>query len=86
MDTTQPHQQNSVEIRDLGLAAALVSVGHALQNTVRSDGGRVYFVFESTPTLQQDTSAYWSDTLLVGARTYSDSLKSLKSLIYGGRY
>ncbi len=75
-----------VEIRDLGLAAALVSLGHNLQGTNRNNSGRVYFVFKDTPALQTATDAYWNNELNVNARAYSDALKTLKNLIYSERY
>lgn len=86
MDTIQTSTHGTVEIRDLGLAAALVSLGYDLQGTVRNNAGRVYFVCSDTPVLQRSIKAYWNNELEVNARAYSEAIKTLKSLIYGGRY
>jgi hypothetical protein len=72
-------------IRDLGLAAALVSAEHRIIATECDPGGRMYFVFADTAQLQRDTKLYWSGELTVKARTYNESIKTLKNLIYGQR-
>lgn len=71
------------EVKDLGLAAALVSLEFGITQTVRDKSGRIYFCFESTPELEESIEKYWSNNLSVKARYYSDSLKMLKSRIYG---
>ncbi|HEV2412500.1 MAG TPA: DUF5659 domain-containing protein [Candidatus Saccharimonadales bacterium] len=74
-----------IRIHDLGLAAALVSHDFKLHATDRDQNGRLYFIFRQTDNLTQDIDAYWADTLVVKARTYSDNIKMLKSRIYGER-
>lgn len=79
-------KHNIIEIRDLGLATALVSLNHDLYGTERTNSGRVYFVFNDTQALRSMTKAYWNNELDVDARTYSEVLKTLKNLIYSERY
>ena len=70
-------------IRDLGLAAALVSAGYVIASTECDPVGRVYFSFENTKLIQLAANQYWDNELLVSARQYNDSMKTLKNLIYG---
>lgn len=76
---------DQLKIRDLGLAAALVCAEHRIVATECDPGGRMYFVFAETAQLQHDTKRYWSEGLMVSARAYNESLKTLKNLIYGQR-
>ncbi len=75
----------TTEIRDLALAASLVSCGFEVLDTFRDTSGRVYFVFTQSDELDIAVNAYWSDTLDVKARKFSDNIKMLKSRIYGAR-
>lgn len=72
----------TVRIRDLGLAAALVSCGHDIRGTSRDISGRAYFIFAQTNEIDRDTNAYWADTLNVRARKFFDNTKMLKGRIY----
>lgn len=72
----------TVRIRDLGLAAALVSCGHDMRGASRDINGRFYFIFPQTPEIDKDTDAYWADTLVVKARKCIDNTKMLKGRIY----
>jgi len=80
-----PDGNGQSKVRDLGLAAALVSSGHTIVATEHDDSGRVYFIFQENRQIVKATADYWADTLLVKARTYNDSIKMLKSRIYAGR-
>ncbi|MDB5184377.1 MAG: hypothetical protein JWN38_185 [Candidatus Saccharibacteria bacterium] len=73
------------KLRDLGLCAALASLGFEVLEIERDAGGQGYFIFIKTAELEQAISAYWSNTLEVKARTYSDALKMLKSRLYSER-
>lgn len=75
----------STKLRDLGLAAALVSCGFEVVIIERATGGQAYFYFVDTDGLRGAISSYWADTLDVRARTYSDNIKMLKTRIYGGQ-
>lgn len=75
----------TVRIRDLGLAAALVSCGHEMRGTTRDVSGQAHFIFTQTDELDRAVNGYWADTLDVKARRYSDNIKMLKSRLYGER-
>jgi len=72
-------------VRDLGMAAALVSCGFEIQNNYQDKYGRAYFVFAHSEKLDHAMSGYRADTLTVRARQFSDNIKMLKSLIYADR-
>lgn len=71
-----------LSVRDLGLAAALVSLDVQVVGTRSDDDGRVYFLFLKSGDCLEAVENYWSNTLLVKARYYSDALKALKTRIY----
>lgn len=76
---------SNVRIRDLGLAAALVSRGFSMPEIERDIGAQAYFLFIKTDELERAVSDYWADTLSVKARKHSDNIKTLKSRIYSER-
>lgn len=78
-------KEPTISIRDLGLAAALVSCGNEMCDTHRDVSGRAYFVFIQTEALNRDVNDYWADALKVKARKYFDDIKMLKSRIYSDR-
>ena len=86
METTHKPSEDSIEISDLGLAAALLCVGCVMLRTERNHANRVYFVFKNSEDLQVATKAYWINELDVSARSYFEATKSLKNLIYSGRH
>jgi hypothetical protein len=73
----------TVKIHDLGLTAALATLGHEVLETKRDTGGRTYFVFAQSKELTDDMNSYWADALNVHARKFFDNIKMLKSRIYG---
>jgi hypothetical protein len=77
--------QLTTRVRDLGLAAALVSRGHEISSMSRDDSDRAYFTFAHNDKIDQAVNGYWADTLDVKARRYSDAIKMLKSRIYDER-
>jgi len=74
--------EQTITIRDLGLAAALVSKDFEMLETKQVSGSRINFVFTQSSKLQETISSYWANTLDVKARYYSDAIKMLKSRIY----
>lgn len=71
-----------VSIRDLGVAAALVTCGFEVTNTYRDANGRTYFIFQETAALDEAVNDYYADTLHIKARKYFDNTKMLKGRIY----
>src|SRR3989344_7009716 len=67
---------------DLGLSAALVSVGFSLVSLDRENLRKVQFVFRRGDGMDAVVDAYWADRLEVKTRTYFDTLKMLKNRLY----
>lgn len=72
----------TANIRDLGVAAALVTCGFEVIETSRDTNGRTYFIFQETAALDETVNGYYADTLQVQARKFSDNTKMLKGRIY----
>lgn len=72
----------TVSIRDLGVAAALVTCGFEVAETYRDTNGRTYFIFQETAALDEVVNGYYADTLQVKARKFFDNTKMLKGRIY----
>lgn len=75
----------TVSIRDLGIAAALVTCDFEMTGTKRDAKGRTHFVFVETAALDEAVNKYYADMLQVNARKYFDNTKLLKCLIYANR-
>lgn len=71
-----------IEITDLGVAAALLSLDHRLESTKRAGDGRVNFLFIETRQTEHVIDAYLNDVLDLKARTFFDNIKKLKGRIY----
>ena len=67
---------------DLGLSAALISVGFSLVSRDRENLRKVQFVFRRGDRMDEVVDAYWADRLEVKARAYFDTLKMLKNRLY----
>ena len=80
-------KQATIQIRDLGLAAALSSLGVEITSTKKDETGRTYFIFaykdDDEANIDTVITEYWANTLDVKARYYFDAIKMLKSRIYG---
>lgn len=67
---------------DLGLSAALISVGYSLISLDRENLRKVQFVFRRGDGMDDVVDAYWADRLEVKARAYFDTIKMLKNRLY----
>lgn len=72
----------TVNIRDMGVAAALVTCGFEVEYTRKDKEGRTYFIFQETAALDEAVNGYYADTLQVKARKFFDNTKMLKGRIY----
>ena len=79
MDT----EANTHRIKDLGLAAALVTAGFEIVATEKEQKS-VYFIFCGSSKIEQAINDYWLDRLTISARSYFDNTKMLKNRIYNG--
>jgi hypothetical protein len=73
-----------VQVSDLGLAAALTTLGFKIEKQQKNDSGRVSFCFLESGSLTSTINNYWANKLSVDARAYFDNTKALKNLIYSG--
>ena len=78
--------EDHVEIRDLGLASALVTIGCTVLSHRREANGRVYFVFRNNEDLRAAVCAWNEQELEVNARIYFGTIKQLKDIIYSQRF
>ena len=61
-----PDGNGQSKVRDLGLAAALVSSGHTIVATEHEDSGRGYFIFqENTSQLKEIMSKLFSNPFVI---------------------
>lgn len=67
---------------DLGLSAALISVGFSLVSLDHGNLRKVQFIFRRGDGMDEVIDAYWADRLEVKSRTYFDTLKMLKNRLY----
>lgn len=67
---------------DLGLSAALISVGFSLVSLDRANLRKTHFVFRRGDGIDEAIDAYWADRLEVKSRAYFDALKMLKNRLY----
>ncbi len=67
---------------DLGLSAALVSLGFPIDHLDKSNARKVEFVFLRVDGLDQAIQSYWSNSLSVSALSYFNATKMIKNRIY----
>lgn len=69
---------------DIGLAAALIESGHDIDcfDRTNPNSNRTEFLFEKTPEVKEDANLYASNSLNVSARSYKNTLTTLKSKIF----
>lgn len=72
---------NDFSTKDLYLAAALYSKGVKFLGVDR-DGRLCWFIFEDKVLCEEIQQKYFSKTLEVNAKEYSDSLRTLKDLVF----
>ena len=67
---------------DLWLAAALIAAKYRLTG-LRWNGQRALFEFDDALACEMATDAYWCGDLLVPAKAFADSLRTLKDRLHG---
>jgi len=71
--------------KDLGEAAALVCSSIKLQR-LQKENRFFWFVFSNKIECEKLADRYWSGTLMVSAKQYSDALRSLKDRLFAQKY
>ena len=68
---------------DFGLATAILTGGFEIKEVNRENPRRVYFLFESSNELKDLVDGYWNGSLTQQTSRILDSIKHLKSVMYG---
>ncbi len=77
-----PTKDNEFRTPDLYFAAFLRTAGVELKRTFR-EGGRVYFIFDTSIANIEELKAGWfNNTSKVAAQPYANNVKSLKSVCH----
>ena len=67
---------------DIGLSAALISLGYELKNVDKTNLKKSKFIFGRDEHIDKMINEYWSGKLLLPARTLIENIKMLKNRIY----
>lgn len=67
---------------DMGLTAALFTAEFQIYSIDKKNPSKATFIFKKDRDLEKFVERYWSDKLVVNARTYFNNLKMLKNRIY----
>lgn len=67
---------------DLGCTASLVSAGFELVSLDKQNPQKVLFIFKRKDGINKAVDNYFSDKLMVNARSLIDNIKNLKNRIY----
>jgi hypothetical protein len=67
---------------DIGLAAALVTLGYSLYKVDKIAEKKSQFVFNRDEHIDKKVEEYWEDTLTLPVRSFYDNLKMLKNRLY----
>jgi len=77
--------EDEYSTNDLAIAAVIVDHGYPVKDIDRSNPKRVIFIFsDENKTISLLVDGYWQNILLVNPRGYFDTIKHLKSRVYGG--
>jgi hypothetical protein len=67
---------------DIGLSAALATIGYELIDLEKSNIKKVQFIFMRDAGIDNAINDYWNGNLKLDARTLFDNLKRVKNQIY----
>jgi hypothetical protein len=79
---SDPPSSDHFQCTDVGLAGALETLDFAITHMHRIAPGKIEFWFVSNPNLHAAVKAYWDGSLTVSARSYSETMRSLKTRIH----
>lgn len=85
-DGVRNHNKSTTgfDVHDIGLAAALMSLGHELITLhLDEDCGCNIFHFETTARVEEDVEAYWKHKLQVDAYHYWTACNYLLDRLFG---
>ena len=83
----KPHLKNLKQSEqfltyDIGLSAALITLGYELIDLEKSNIKKVQFIFIRDTGIDNAINNYWNGDLQLDARTLFDNLKRVKNQIY----
>ncbi len=67
---------------DLGISATLITLGFELISLDRQNPQKVLFIFKKKPDINNRVDEYFSDKVVVPARSFFENVKMLKNRIY----
>lgn len=67
---------------DIGLAAALVTLGYRLWELDKTNFKKSQFIFQRDEHIEKMVNKYWDNSLNLSARSIVDNLKMLKNRLY----
>jgi len=67
---------------DIGLAAALITLGYLLWDVDKSNPKKSQFIFRRDDQIDKMITQYWDDKLILPARSLLDNQKMLKNRLY----
>jgi hypothetical protein len=79
---TKPDTESRFSTFDLGLAAALVTLGHDLAEIDKTNRAKARFVFVRQTTISADVESYWRGDLVMSARYLLEAQKMIKNRLY----
>ncbi len=68
--------------RDLGESAFLYASGVKISKIKQETGGVIWFVFHDRKKCLELTDSFWKKDVCIDALTFSEALKTLKSIIF----
>lgn len=78
-------ENKQYKTKDLGEASALYTKGFKLLY-LEKESNFYWFVFDnSNQELEQISNKYWSGELVISAKEYNDSMRSLKDRLFAQR-
>ncbi len=82
----KPVQTDSLNVKfltyDLGLAAALITIGYNLYKVDKMAEKKSQFVFNRDEHIDKKVEEYWDNKLTLPVRSFYDNLKMLKNRLY----
>jgi len=67
---------------DLGITATLISIGYELVSLDTENSQKVVFIIKKQPNIDERINEYFSNQLMVPARSFFENVKMLKNRIY----
>lgn len=67
---------------DLGMSAALESIGFKILHIDKKNRSKALFLFENSDEIVEAAQSYWRKELSIDALTYFECMKKIKNQLY----